>query len=86
MNRIAMLVCNNLNFNVLHARQIFFQIYTGVAKCLLGLLLRHRNLLNQRVFVLSQADSLAAAACRRFNNDRVTDVTRDHDRLIQILY
>ncbi|MOA09628.1 hypothetical protein D3C78_1294770 [compost metagenome] len=81
-----MLVCYNLNFDVLHACQILLQIYSSITKRLLRLLLCGRNLLNQRGFVLSYTNSFTPAAGSRFNNNRITDIASYHNSFIQILY
>ncbi|MNN65436.1 hypothetical protein D3C81_1809370 [compost metagenome] len=71
---------------MLHARQEFLQVYSGIAEGLLRLLLGSGNLLHQGFLILGNADAFAAAACSSLNDDRITDVAAQHNCFLNIPY
>ncbi|MNV43416.1 hypothetical protein D3C71_1351280 [compost metagenome] len=84
IHHIAVIVGDNLDLDMLHARQVFLQVYTGIAERLLGFLLGRGDLLDQRLLVLGNANSLASAAGSRLDDDRVADLPSEPDRIIHV--
>ncbi|MNV78596.1 hypothetical protein D3C71_1720920 [compost metagenome] len=71
---------------MLHAGKEFLQIDSGVAESLLCFLLGSGNLLHQGLLVLSDTDPFASAACSGLHDDRIADISAQHDRFFHIAY
>src|SRR5690606_16322103 len=84
MDHVAVLVCEDLYLDVLHAGQVFLQIDAGIAERLLRFLLGTDDLTDERFLVLRDADALASASSSRLDQNRIADLSGDANRIIQI--
>jgi hypothetical protein len=86
MDRVAMLVAENLELDVSGPGEVFFHVDLAVAER--GERFRSRQLERAReiVCVLRDAHALAAAPSGRFDDDREADLARESQRLFRILH
>ena len=81
MNRIAVLIRQHLDLDMAGVFEKFFEIDRRVRERRVGLLTGRINRIHKRGFRVDDAHAAAAAAARRFDDDRIADRARDLDDL-----
>ena len=86
MDRVAVLVAEDLEFNVTRAREILLDVHLAVAERRQRLRTRELERAREIVLVLRDAHPLPATAGRRLDDDREADLARETDRFLRILH
>ena len=84
MYNIAVLVAEDLHFDVLWLLDVFLDKYIAVSECLDSLVLSAVELRQQVLFLTDDPHSSSAAACSSLEHYRVTCRIRELDRIIVI--
>ena len=76
MNKMSVLIAENLYFDVMRFCKIFFEEQTLVTESVQGFTPRQFDGIFQFTFGVDDAHPFAAAACRRFDENGITDLVR----------